>query len=627
MALLRLHFPWGFLFTTSGYAAMAAVATWYLSTDLHGHLWLRCALHAGGGALLGAVAWRLSERMTDWVNLHTSPLLRLGLPGAAAAVLAASATGPFCELAVGTGMLWPEAACALLFFAVGLAPMVAGVTLLAGLETMLAARRGGGGTVQALRPIWRHLAAGAVLGAASAYAAVELQPQIEHAMVALAPDRVRTSEWLAAEQRLFVSVHALWNCEVLVVPFAAGSPSVDRPARSLITRYVAAELAARSGKCVADPTLVARALGSRRRAVAEADVEALADAMNARWVVRGSITRDEEQPKLTLALRLDQRSGPKQWGRGAPTQWGPLEFSDELPPEAAFARIARQVAEGLGLELEAGADAAPSAHPAGVIALPTTPAELTAAAESPLASARALQLLAALHHPSDVDGEHLWERSLVALRGLPAEDQNARVLRARAALHLYRRPYALSLLQGLADPEAHALMAVGNGNLVTAEPLARAVKDPAGALTLQLEIESLRSAYGKTARVGRAPSGAPRQSSRLRGAPVCRHVGQRVRSWTGAGHDRQAARCRRHGAAPWADAGARGARGAAAGRAGGRPGRCHRTWPQSCLARACDGLAQPAGIRSTRSLGCGRCPVRGGARSGHRSGAQPCCLR
>src|SRR4030095_863631 len=200
MALLRLRFPWGFVFTTLAYAAVAAAATWFLSTDLHGHLWLRCALNAGGGALLGVVAWRLSERLTDWVNLHTSPLLRLGLAGAGAAVLAASASGPFCELGVGTRALWPEAACALLFFAAGLAPMVAGVTLVAGLETMLAARRGGGGALQALRPIWRHLGAGVLLGAASAYAAVELRPQIEHAMVALAPDRVRTSEWLAAEQ-------------------------------------------------------------------------------------------------------------------------------------------------------------------------------------------------------------------------------------------------------------------------------------------------------------------------------------------------------------------------------------------------------------------------------------------
>jgi TolB-like protein len=497
MALLRFRFPWGLVLSTVGFAAVAGAAGWFLLTDLHGHLWLRCALHAGGGAVLGVVAWRLSERLTDWVNLHTSPLLRLGLAAVAAAVIATCATGPFCELGVGAGAIWPEVVCALLFVVAGLAPAIAGVTLIAGLETMLAARRGGGGMVEALRPIGRHLAAGLVLAVATAYAAVELPRHIERAMVALAPDRVRASDWLAGERRLFRSVHADWSCEVLVAPFAAGTPSVDRPARSLITRYVAAELAARSGICVADPTLVARALGSRQRAPADAQVEALAETMNARWVVRGRVTRDPVRHRLSIALRVDERSGPKIWTNGVETQWGPLEFSDELPPEAAFARIAREVAEGLGLELEP-ADELETAGPRSV-ALPTTPDALAVAVESPVARARGLQLLAAMHHASDIDGEHLWERSLVALRPLPAEDETARLLRARASLHLYRRPHAAALLEGLASPEAQALLAVTQGNLAQAEPLARAVRDPAGALTLQLEIEALRTRYGKTA--------------------------------------------------------------------------------------------------------------------------------
>jgi len=497
MALLRFRFPWGLVLSTIGYAAIAAAAGWFLLTDLHGHLWLRCALHAGGGAVLGVVAWRLSERLTDWVNLHTSPLLRLGLAGAAAAVTATYATGPFCELGVGTGAIWPEVVCALLFIVGGLAPMIAAVTLVAGLETMLAARRGGGGMVEALRPIGRHLATGLVLAVATAYAVAELPRHIERAMVALAPDGIRASDWLAGERRLFRGVHADWSCEVLVAPFAAGTPSVDRPARSLITRYVAAELAARSSICVADPTLVARALGSRQRAPADAQVQALAETMNARWVVRGRVTRDPVRHRVTISLRLDERSGPGIWTNGVETQWGPLEFSDELPPEAAFAHIAREVAEGAGLELEPAEE--PEAPEPRAVALPTTPAALTVAVDSPVARARGLQLLAAMHHASDIDGEHLWERSLVALRALPAEDETARLLRARASLHLYRRPYAAALLQGLASPEAQALLAVTRGNLAQAEPLARAVRDPAAALTLRLEVEALRARYGKTA--------------------------------------------------------------------------------------------------------------------------------
>jgi hypothetical protein len=511
MALLRFRFPWGLLLTVLSYAALAGAAGWFLSTDLHGLLWLRSALQAGGGAVLGAVAWRISERLTDWVNLHTLPLLRLGVAGIAAVILATFATDPFCELGVGTGLIWPEALCSVLFFVAALAPMIAGVTLVAGLETMLAARRGGGGVGAALKPIWRHLAAGLVLGAVTAYAAVELRSEIQRGLVSAAPDRVRASGWIEAEKRLFRAVHEGWGCEILVVPFAAGEPSVDRPARSLMTRYVAAEVAARSGKCVADPTLVMRALGTRARAADDGDIRALAEAMNARWVLHGSVTRDPDRLRIVVSLRLDQRRAPDTWTAGQPSEWGPLEFSDDLPPEAAFDHIAREVAEGLGLELAAAPE--PQAAEPHSTPLSTTPVALASAAETPLQRARGLQLLAALHPLGDVDGEHLWERSLVALRPLAASDEVGRMLRARAALHLYRRPYAVGLLQGLAAPEAQALFALAQGNLALIEPLARAVKDPAGELTLKLEIEALRARYGKTAGL------AQRRSALLDGHP------------------------------------------------------------------------------------------------------------
>ena len=245
------------------------------------------------------------------------------------------------------------------------------------------------------------------------------------------------------------------------------------------------------------------------------------------------------------------------------------------------------------------------------------------AADSPLARARGLQLLAALHHPSDIDGEHLWERSLVALRTLPAEDQTARLLRARAALHLYRRPYAVALLQGLADPEAQALLAIGNGNLVLAEPLARAVKDPAGALTLRLEIEALRAAYGKTAGLAERRQAlldshpgyaallyAAMSGSEADPAPALALIGKQL--------DADGMEVR---PGPVQALAAR--VGLALGGQARRPGCCDRARPRRALAGSCDGLARPAGVRSARSLGRSRCVVRRGARSRHRGRAQP----
>ena len=156
--------------------------------------------------------------------------------------------------------------------------------------------------------------------------------------------------------------------------------------------------------------------------------------------------------------------------------WGPVEFFDELPPEAAFAHIADAAAEEIGIPLQ------DPDEPQGTVAatgFPSSPAALANAAGTPLERARGLQLLAATYRSSELGGEHLWERSLVALSTLPAGDESARTLRARAALHLQRRPYALDLLRGVQSSEARTLHALAQGNLLDAEKLASEVKDTA----------------------------------------------------------------------------------------------------------------------------------------------------
>src|SRR5690242_19335218 len=147
---LRLHLPWGLLFTVLGFAGLAAGAAWLLSVDYDGHLYLQVILQAVGGAILGALGWASSERVAYAANLNTKPLLRLTIGGMLASYAAAWVTSPYTELTAGSQSLVSAFIAVMLFVAAGILPLVAAIALFSFLETLLAAQRGGGDLRSAL---------------------------------------------------------------------------------------------------------------------------------------------------------------------------------------------------------------------------------------------------------------------------------------------------------------------------------------------------------------------------------------------------------------------------------------------------------------------------------------------
>src|SRR5262245_27540955 len=269
---LRIRFPWQLLLTVLGFAVLGAAVGYLHAHDFHGQLYRQLAIHAAAAGFVGACTWLLSERVSHAANLNTSPFFRLALSAAAATGVAAAMVGPYIEFATASRAPWGEPAAALFYAAAGVMPMVAVVSLLAFGEALLAARRGNADLRSALRPIRSAAVIGTLLGSVTAYATIELRGQIRDALLALVPERPRASGWLEREESLFAQVLSGGQCAVLVVPFETGEArgvrplrSSDRPARSLISRQVAAGIAARTGQCVADPTLVSRALGGRER--------------------------------------------------------------------------------------------------------------------------------------------------------------------------------------------------------------------------------------------------------------------------------------------------------------------------------------------------------------------------
>jgi len=350
-----------------------------------------------------------------------------------------------------------------------------------------------------------YAALGLVLGTITVAVAVTLREQIISTMVTMAGDKVRSSGWLDRRRALFTEVLRGSGCEVLVIPLEAAPsaegetmPALDRAARSLITRTLAAQIHSYSGLCVLDPTLVARALGENMRELRATQPWRLANAAAASWVVRANAELDAEQRVLSLTLTAFVRGGTKgKWVAGESVQLGPISYSDDLPPEAALApALAPAVAQlGLPRAEQAASDTAQD----NAEAFPDSPLALAADVSSPSERARRLQLLAACGGGIDTATEHLWERSWIALReGNPA-DEAVRLLTARAALHLHRRPYALRLLHGLTSGEAHFVYELAQGNLTSAEALIAQINSPGERLIAELELQDARMHYGSAA--------------------------------------------------------------------------------------------------------------------------------
>jgi hypothetical protein len=496
---LRIHLPWGWLLTALTYAGLAAGMGWVRAVDYDGHLVTQLALDAAGGLLLGGLAWTFSERVAEAANLHTRPALRLSLAGLIGTYAGVWVAAPCTEFVAGTHDVLHHAVAVVLYAAAGILPLVATLALLSVLETLLAAQRGGSSLGSALRSAGGHAALGLILGAVSGYTGLELREEVHAAVIKFSGDNARESGWLERRRTLFREVLKRSACDVLVAPVetvggAQAQRGLDRAARSLITREIAAQIEAQTGLCVLDPTLVARALGESARETSAAQVWKVSEAAGVAFVVRGSIEVDPERQAFSVSLSAFARpSGKGPWAAGEAVQWSPIAFTDEVPPEAAFAAAAPKAGGSLGL-LGTPQPKAPEAAVQGA-ELPASPEELAADAGSALARARRLQLLAQASGDLEPAAEHLWERSIVALRETPA-DEAVRVTQARAALHLQRRPYALRLLQGASGAEARVLFELAQGNVRRAQGFAAQIVDPTAQLIAQLEIDEALSRYG-----------------------------------------------------------------------------------------------------------------------------------
>ncbi len=304
------------------------------------------------------------------------------------------------------------------------------------------------------------------------------------------------SEWIESRKRLYRDILKNGSYDILVVPFQIQGYAVDRPGRSLMTRYLADRIAKATDARIPDATLVARAFGENSRMIDEADIYSLANELKVKTVIRGYVGHHRNE-KMKLTLLVQKNDGEKftPATKTVRLDWKGIPFSDEHPPEVAFQDIIEEVIPKLTLDIK-GKRSMPVLKEEGNIALPVSVTALTAARGiSPHTNAAYLQLLGLLFPIDTTDKEHLFERSLTALTDLSPQSSDYALIKARALFYLHRRPAALAALGTPTTPEGKAFMGLLNGNLPEMKEWVQNIKSPIGKLMAQIELFDLRTSY------------------------------------------------------------------------------------------------------------------------------------
>ena len=274
---------------------------------------------------------------------------------------------------------------------------------------------------------------------------------------------------------------------------------LDRIERSLMTAELAYAIGDASDYTVADPFLVARALGEGMRRVDATGVDHLARTLGAKWIITGYVGHDLHHA-FTLTLQVKDVSPQAQRGPARLTQhdWRNIAFTDERTPALVFNDMLPDVLHALPLRPAAPKSSTPTSTTVANH-ITQTPRELVTTRAG--ATTAAFDLLGALGSSmSELSREREFERALLISLRSGSGQTTERFFRAYALSELARRPAALATLAGQSTPEAVALKAVLDGDLPSAEQAVAKVPQSLQRLLLDAAVRDLEGTYGRKLR-------------------------------------------------------------------------------------------------------------------------------
>ena len=292
------------------------------------------------------------------------------------------------------------------------------------------------------------------------------------------------SPYAQGMQQRFTDLLGSATADVVVAPcgVAPVGRALERVERLLLSTQVAHALQRDTTLRVADPLLVARALGEGRRVIDRAAVAMLARKIGARsYIVCTTGWQNRSADDLDARLDIDfehfDTAASDEAGANsrARAQFEDLEFDHERLPHT----VMRPRIDGILAQLGFPAVNAPEATPApdrdaaSIFALPLSPETLLEPTTSAEATVWRLLFLAALFPETQGLGrERLHVQALLAAYALADETPHKQVMVARALFKLERRPAALAALRDDDTPAGIALRAALDGNLPALEAAA-----------------------------------------------------------------------------------------------------------------------------------------------------------
>lgn len=302
-----------------------------------------------------------------------------------------------------------------------------------------------------------------------------------------------SSRWIEQQQERATAALEGRSFDVLVVPAQARGQSFDATERSLMTLSLAQAIETRSDLSVADPVLVAQALGLHERTFDAETIATLAKSLGVKRIVVFDVTHNGQQ-RFRVRSRVVALGEPLSLDDTDLVEAASdVTFNEFLLPYYQFfpARdaIAKQVAGDLQEHKRRLVETSVVDFPAD--------AESFAAPESDLMAVHYLQLAGVLGSRNLIERtrDMMFERSLVMLERLDPESTHYKLLQARALFYLNRRPTTYAVIPEPATPAELAFSELLNGNSNKLAAAIDNIESPLLTEIARIESERLRYVY------------------------------------------------------------------------------------------------------------------------------------